>query len=211
MHAQVGYTVPALARLESCGADGELTALARSCLSVQREDRPADAGCVATAMGEYLSAVQERLRQAEVAQAAAAAREEEAKATAAAEARAKEARATAAAERRSRRLALGLVAALAVGFAATGYFLLQARDEKGRAENQAEIARTAQRDADEQRSRAEGKAEEAETQRTKAEKSTLAETAARKEADRQKEIAEKERLRAEWLTYSHQIRLAQRE
>jgi CHASE3 domain sensor protein len=64
-YAQDCFTVPALARLETCGADGELAALARSCLSAKAAARPADAGTVAAAMAAHLVAVQERLRRAE--------------------------------------------------------------------------------------------------------------------------------------------------
>src|SRR5262249_9748836 len=56
VHAQVGFTQPALERLGACAADAELTALARSCLSAKAADRPADAGAVASAVGGYLAA-----------------------------------------------------------------------------------------------------------------------------------------------------------
>jgi tetratricopeptide (TPR) repeat protein/tRNA A-37 threonylcarbamoyl transferase component Bud32 len=79
----------ALARLESCGADSELTALTKRCLAAEPNDRPADAGAVAEAVAAYLAGVQERLRGAEVERATAQARTEEAKATAAAERRAR--------------------------------------------------------------------------------------------------------------------------
>src|SRR5262249_39319357 len=59
VQAQTGLTQTALLRLDTCGADGELTALARSCLRVAAADRPADAGEVAAALAAYLAAVQE--------------------------------------------------------------------------------------------------------------------------------------------------------
>jgi serine/threonine-protein kinase len=92
----------ALARLDRCGADAELVALAKDCLAPQREQRPQDAAVVAERLTTYLSEVQERLRQADLAKVAAQARTDEA-------------RATARAERRARRLTVGLaVAVLAV-------------------------------------------------------------------------------------------------
>jgi serine/threonine-protein kinase len=89
----------AFARLDACGADADLIALARDCLAPERERRPPDAGAVATRLATYLTAVEERLRRAEVEKAAA-------------QARAEEARTTARAERRARRLTLGLAAAV---------------------------------------------------------------------------------------------------
>jgi tetratricopeptide (TPR) repeat protein len=80
------------ARLERCGADVELIALCRRCLSPRPADRPADGQAVAEQMTAYLDGVQERLRQAELAQA--------------------EARAKAAEEAKRRRLTLALAAAV---------------------------------------------------------------------------------------------------
>jgi serine/threonine-protein kinase len=48
----------ALARLDGCGADPELTALARDCLQASPDDRPPDAGAVAERVGAYRAAVQ---------------------------------------------------------------------------------------------------------------------------------------------------------
>ena len=42
-----GELADAFARLDACGADAELLALARACLAAEREDRPRDAGGVA--------------------------------------------------------------------------------------------------------------------------------------------------------------------
>jgi serine/threonine-protein kinase len=72
--AQVGHLGPARARLEACGADGELVRLALSCLGARPAGRPADASAVARAVAAYQLGVQERLRRAEREQAAAAAR-----------------------------------------------------------------------------------------------------------------------------------------
>jgi serine/threonine-protein kinase len=108
-----GATADALARLDGCGAEAELVAVARRCLAAERDDRPRDAGEVARATTAYLGGMQQRLRAAELARAAEAARAEAAQATAAA------AEARAAAERRARRLTAGLAAAV-LGLVAIG-------------------------------------------------------------------------------------------
>jgi hypothetical protein len=56
----------AYAELEGCGADAELIALARVCLSAEPNDRPSDASAVEKRLTGYLTSVQERLRQAEL-------------------------------------------------------------------------------------------------------------------------------------------------
>jgi hypothetical protein len=55
----------ALARLDGCGADAELVALAKACLAAEPDARPRDAGVVAQKVAAYLAGVQERLRAAE--------------------------------------------------------------------------------------------------------------------------------------------------
>ena len=62
-----GDLADALARLDACGADAELVALARDCLAAGAEDRPRDAGAVADRVTAHLAGVQERLRAAELA------------------------------------------------------------------------------------------------------------------------------------------------
>ncbi len=62
-----GETADARARLDACGAGAELPALAKDCLAMAAADRPRDAGIVAGRVQAYLSGVQERLRQAELA------------------------------------------------------------------------------------------------------------------------------------------------
>jgi tetratricopeptide (TPR) repeat protein len=99
LKAAAGDLADAFARLDRCGADAELIALARDCLARQRECRPPDGAAVAARLTTYLADVQERLRRAEVEKAAAQARTEEA-------------RATVRAERWARRLTVGLGGAL---------------------------------------------------------------------------------------------------
>ena len=127
--AKRGETGDALRRLNGCGADGELAALAGHCLAADPEGRPRDAGEVARRMTGYLTGVQDRLKAAELARAAEEARAEEAQATAAAaeraraaeEARAEQAQAAAIAaegraraERQARRMTVGLAASLLI-------------------------------------------------------------------------------------------------
>jgi eukaryotic-like serine/threonine-protein kinase len=59
----------AFSRLEKCGADPDVVALARWCLAAAPRDRPRDAGAVVANLSGYLTGVQERLRAAEMAQA----------------------------------------------------------------------------------------------------------------------------------------------
>jgi serine/threonine-protein kinase len=92
-----GDTAAACARLDGCGADAELLALARNCLAFTQADRPRDAGVVAARLRAYLAGVQDRLHAAELARVAAQAR--------------------AAEEARRRRLTVALAAAL-LGMAA---------------------------------------------------------------------------------------------
>ena len=100
LQAMMADLADAFARLDACGAEPELIRLARHCLAPQPEDRPADAGAVATAVTAYLAGVQERLKEAEMARAAALVR--------------------AAEERKRRRLAVALAAAVLVLVVAGG-------------------------------------------------------------------------------------------
>jgi serine/threonine-protein kinase len=98
----------AFARLDGCGADGDLVALTRRCLAAEPSDRPRNAGEVADVVAAYLAGVEQRLRQAEVERAAAQARAEEETRTR------RVAEEKVAVERRARRLTLGLAAAVLV-------------------------------------------------------------------------------------------------
>jgi serine/threonine-protein kinase len=121
--AALGDLGDAIGRLDACGADAELTALARDCLAREAEDRPRDAAEVAGRISAHLAGVQERLRAAEVAQASESARAEEALHTAA------EADQRAQAERRAHRFQVGLAASLlalmTLGGLGTTYYLHQ--------------------------------------------------------------------------------------
>jgi serine/threonine-protein kinase len=69
-----GDLADAMSRLDACGADAELIALTRTCLAPEAIDRPTDAQAVADALTAYLNGVQERLHQAELAEAEAKAK-----------------------------------------------------------------------------------------------------------------------------------------
>ncbi len=69
--ARRGDLADAYARLDACGADEQLVALCRQCLSADPADRPPHAGQVASGVTAYLASVQERLEQARMRQAAA--------------------------------------------------------------------------------------------------------------------------------------------
>jgi serine/threonine-protein kinase len=107
--AMRGDLAEAVAALDACGAEPELTALARDCLAAEPQDRPHDAGVVAGRVTAFLAGVQERLLTAE-------------RERAVAEARAVE-------ERRRRKLQLGLAASLltltTAGGLGTTYYLQQ--------------------------------------------------------------------------------------
>jgi eukaryotic-like serine/threonine-protein kinase len=69
-----GDLADAYARLDGCGADPELIALTKACLSPEAVDRPKDAQAVAEGLTAYLDGVQQRLHQAELAEAEARAK-----------------------------------------------------------------------------------------------------------------------------------------
>jgi tetratricopeptide (TPR) repeat protein len=104
--AALGDLADALGRLDRCGADAELVALAKDCLAREAEDRPRDASEMAERVTAYLAGVQERLVTTEVARAGEAARAEEAGHTARA------ALARALAERKARRFQAGMAASI---------------------------------------------------------------------------------------------------
>jgi serine/threonine-protein kinase len=157
--AQTAQLDDAFARLDACGADAELLGLARRCLAAEPWQRPHDASEVTAAVTAYQNSVTERLRQAELAQAAEVARTEEAQATAVQERKAREeAQARAVAERRARRLTLGLAAcmlALVTVGAAGGLWLQQQSAERtAEARRQREAVETALDKASELRQQA---------------------------------------------------------
>jgi serine/threonine-protein kinase len=69
--AQAADTAEALRRLDKCGADAHLVALAKDCLNPERDTRPRDAVEVTRRVAAYRLGVEERLRAAERERAAA--------------------------------------------------------------------------------------------------------------------------------------------
>jgi serine/threonine-protein kinase len=134
--AIVGDLGEAFARLNGCGAEPELIALAETCLAADREDRPRQAGAVAERIAAYRASVQERIRQAELARVAADARaEEQAQRRALADELARQAEARADGERRRRRLTAALAAVMIAALMAAGGGLAlieQQRQEQAR-------------------------------------------------------------------------------
>ncbi len=126
--AERGDVADALSRLDGCGADGELVALARRCLAAAAKDRPRDAGAIVTALSAYQAGVQERLKIAEVAQA--------------------RAEATAIEERKRRVLTIGLaVAVLLIATLVGGGWSWVARDRAARAAETNRVVNAALHDA----------------------------------------------------------------
>ena len=97
-----GDLADAMARLDGCGADQELIALTKQCLSPEAIDRQKDAKEVVDALTSYLDGVQERLKTAERERAVALAREVE--------------------ERKRRRVQLALAASVLAMMLGTGAF-----------------------------------------------------------------------------------------
>src|SRR5262249_54585681 len=64
--ASQGQLADCFARLDSCGAEPELVALARRCLAKDPTGRPADAGEVAATVAAYRAAAEDRARKAEL-------------------------------------------------------------------------------------------------------------------------------------------------
>ncbi len=145
--AAAGDVSDACARLDASGADAELIALARRCLSPNAADRPAEGKAVADAVAAYRAGVENRLRKAEADSAEAKVRESEG--------------------RRRRRIqrtaALAVIVVLAIGIAGTTIGLVREATQRGIAE---ENERSAVKAAEEERL---AKVRESE-QRLKAEK-----------------------------------------
>ena len=136
--ATLGDKADALARLDACGAEAELVALAKASLAREPADRPRDARAVADRVTAYLVGVQERLHASERERAVAEAR--------------------AVLERRERRWQLGLAASVAV-FLLAGAAGLAAFATVVRSKNVA-LAQ-ANYDLDKQRHRAEDREQQA--------------------------------------------------
>ena len=140
-----GSLVDAFARLDACGAEPELVALCKRCLSVERAGRPADAGELAEAVAGLRAAADERARRAELDRMRADGER------AAAEARAAE-------QRKRRRVQLALAVAVGLillGGGAFGWWQEKQQAERGRVEGERTTADLRRQLEDEQRSAAE--------------------------------------------------------
>ncbi|MFG0318030.1 MAG: protein kinase, partial [Planctomycetota bacterium JB042] len=102
----------ARARLEACGEDEALVALALRCMAADPLDRPVDAGAVAAEVDRHLDGLEQKARSLEV--------------------EAAEARAVAAEERRSRRLTLALTLTVLVALVASAAILLWIERDRSR-------------------------------------------------------------------------------
>ncbi|HTU90936.1 MAG TPA: tetratricopeptide repeat protein, partial [Gemmataceae bacterium] len=105
-----GDLADATAHLDGCGADADLIALTKTCLSPEAIDRPKDAQAVADGLTAYLNGVQERLHQAELAEA--------------------EAKAKAVEEAKRRRLTLALAATVLLALTLGGGGWLYVKNER---------------------------------------------------------------------------------
>jgi len=136
------------ARLDACGAEPDLVALCKCCLSPKPADRPVDAGAVAMAVADFRAAADARARRAELDRVRAEGE------TAAAQAQALEVR-----KRQRLTLALAgalLAAALAllVGTGAAGWFAIRAQENARRADEKAREAEASAKRATERTERA---------------------------------------------------------
>jgi serine/threonine-protein kinase len=139
----------AIARLNSCGADAALVQLALDCLAPIPQHRPADASAVAARLSAYLLSVERRLREAELARAAEAARAKEALLTAA------EAKARVTAERGAHRSRMATVVALVALIGAVGTGVSWYRfDQTQRVMNAEKQVNVAMRDSESSRAKA---------------------------------------------------------
>ncbi|MCU0706429.1 MAG: serine/threonine protein kinase, partial [Fimbriiglobus sp.] len=164
--AAMGKVADCFALLDTCGAEPELVALCKWCLSTDPSDRPADAGEVATAVASLRAAADERARAAEI---------DREKAT------------VQAAEQRKRRRVVqwaGVVTAavLLAGVAGTAVGLFEARKQEAEATKQAGIA---------QENEAVAKRQEllARAETAKAKTATAAETVAKERAIKSRDQA----------------------
>jgi tetratricopeptide (TPR) repeat protein len=112
-------------RLTNSGADGELIALALSCLSVDVAQRPVDGRAVATVVAAYRAGVEARLKQAETERAEALVREAEQRK-----------------RRRTLQVGAGIIAVvLLAGLGVSLWQMFRAIDAEGQANQNAKLAR----------------------------------------------------------------------
>ncbi|QDU24079.1 serine/threonine-protein kinase [Urbifossiella limnaea] len=131
--AAQGDVADCLSRLDDCGAEPELVALCKRCLSPKPADRPATAGEVAREVADFRADAEARARQAELDRVKAEGERATAEAKAAAEAvTRREAEARAAEQRKRRRVQLWLAAAVVLLVTGAGGVAVWRVDEDGR-------------------------------------------------------------------------------
>jgi serine/threonine protein kinase len=137
--AAKGKLADAFTRLDACGAEPEVIALAKRCLAVEPSERPANGYDVARQAAKLQADAEERAKLAEMEKARSEVRSQE--------------------QRRRRHLvsiAAGVVATiLTLGIVGTTWGLLQANAKRQEADASSLAARAAERDADEKRRDAE--------------------------------------------------------
>ena len=183
--AQAADLADAHARLDGCGADPDLLALARRCLSPRPADRPANGQAVADELTAYLNGVQERLHQVELATAESRTRAQEE------------------AKRRRVTLAAGgaVLLVLSAGVIVSGWFAIKAREEAHEASRQAIAAGKAEKKAQE---RAEAEAQAKKLAAANAESARNSEATAR----RAEQVARAEEEAGRKLLYTTDMQLA---
>ncbi len=128
-------TAAAFARIDACGAETELKAIAKHCLAANSAERPADGHEVASLIASYRAGVEERLRRAEAEQAAAATKAQE--------------------QRKRRRLLLiasaSVFAVLLLGVVGTTMGLIQANRARESEAQRADSESQARQEADRQK------------------------------------------------------------
>ncbi|MGB7325312.1 MAG: serine/threonine-protein kinase [Rubripirellula sp.] len=130
-------------RLERCDCDDALKQIVRGALSPDKFDRPANAGELGQQITDYRRGIQDRLRNAELDNAASTAR-------------AQEAEQTAAAERRWRRVStalLSVVMLVVVGSGVAGWWIAKNREALADAKRRAALVQQNQLDEEQQRYR----------------------------------------------------------
>ena len=155
-----GKLTDCFSRLDACGADAEVIAIAKQCLEIEPKDRPRDASVLAERVTGYLTSVESRLRAAEVQSATVAARAEQALQTASA-------------ERRARKLQMGFAAVVLCVLTVGGSAATWTAAVQSKLKNEAILAeRTANKAREmeaEQRQLAQKEQARAESEKTRAE------------------------------------------
>lgn len=186
-------------RLDACGADAELVAIAKECVSPEPMNRPRDAGVLSERITKYLASVESRLRETELNRAAETARAEEALRTVA------ETNARAKAEARAKRLQLvvAMIALLAVSIGGL-MAMLSARRQRELADAEVD----ARQKADEARRKADQLLEEAVASAVREQRLAAEARDAQKREGEMRNLAEEREQITQATLYAAQMNLA---